>query len=59
MTLQLGGMIDSFTLVGEAAGKLGFPTVGALGLLTVATDFSAAALITSGFRGAGMTILSA
>ena len=56
--LQLRGMIDSFTLVGEAAGKLGFPTVGALGLLTVATNFAAAALITRGFRGIGMTILS-
>ena len=56
--LQLGGMIDSFSLVGEAAGKLGFSTIGALGLLTVATDLTAAALITSGFGGVGMTVLS-
>ena len=56
--LQLGRVIDSFTLVGEAAGKLGFSTIGALGLLTVATNFAAAALITRGFGGVGMTVLS-
>ena len=56
--LQFRGMIDSFSLVGEAAGKLTFSTIGALGLLTVAPNLAAAALITSGFGGIGMTVLS-
>lgn len=56
--LQLRGMIDSFSLIREAAGKLSFFTVGAFGLLTVATDLAATALIASWFGGVGMTGLS-
>ena len=56
--LQLRGMINSFPLVGEAASKLSFSTVGALGLLTVAADLATAALITSGFGGVGMSVPS-
>ena len=56
--LQLRGMIDSFSLIGEAAGKLGFFTIGALGLLAVATDLAATALVTGRLRRVGMTVLS-
>ena len=51
-------MIDPFSLVGEAAGKLSFFTIRALGLLTVATNLAASTLVAGWFRGIGMSILS-
>ena len=57
--LQLGRMVDPFALIGEAAGNLGFSAVGTFRLLTVATNLARAALVTSGFEGVMLAILSA
>ena len=46
---QLRGMVDPFTLIGEAAGNLGFSAIGTFRLRTITTNLAHAALITSGF----------